>query len=495
MTAIPVWSIILPPLATAAVCSTVRSTTLIRWISILGSVVGLGVAGFLARSALSLGPLGTGGLRLDALGAYLALIISVLALAASLASGEFMEYEAESEKLGINSWRVYYGLLHLFVTFMLLVPIANNLGVLWVAVEATTLSSAFLVGFHRHHHAMEAAWKYVILCSVGIAFAFFGTILLYYAGARAGGGGSLDWTAFMETAPRMDPKIVKLAFLFAALGYGTKAGLAPMHTWLPDAHSQAPSPVSAMLSGVLLTSAFYALVRFYSIAAPCLGPVFLSRAFLLFGLCSLAIAAPFILIARDYKRMLAYSSVEHMGFLALGLGIGTPTALYGTFLHLLCHALAKALAFLSAGRILHAFGTRKITKVAGALAVTPETGGVFLAAVLALSGLPPFGIFTSEIIVLSQGFASGRIMASIGAVALLVTACGGGLYHAVQMSFGRPRRALHSALTPNPRIAWEWAAPAALLLSPLVALGCWIPRPLDAWLSQMARIVLGGGHG
>ena len=490
----PVWLLLIAPVATAALCWIVESPSLITLISVLGSVLCFAVCGWQSWSVLAGGPLVGSGLRLDALGAYLALIISAIALAASLASGEFMRHEAESEKLGPDSWKVYYGLFHLFVATMLLVPIADNLGILWVAVEATTLSSAFLVGFHRHHHAVEAAWKYVILCSVGLAFALFGTILLYYAGLQAGGGASLSWTHFMEISARMDPKIVKLGLLFVVLGYGTKAGLAPMHTWLPDAHSQAPSPVSAMLSGVLLTSAFYALVRFYAIAMPCLGPAFLSRVFLFFGLGSLAIAAPFILVARDYKRLLAYSSVEHMGFMALGLGIGTPLAVYGTLLHLLCHALAKSLAFLSAGRILHAFGTRKITKVAGALSVAPEAGFFFLAAVLGLCGLPPFGIFLSELIVLSQGFASGRILASVAAGALLVTVFAGLLYHAIGMSFGQVRRTL-PARRPDPRRLWEWMITAALLLVPLVLLGCWIPAALDAWLSLMARIVLGGSRG
>lgn len=487
----PLWSILAAPLACAGLCFAGRTPRGIRAASILGAGAALGVCAAWAWSILQGGPAGgRGGLRLDALGAYLALIISLLALAASLASAEFMEREAREEGLGVNSWRVYYGLLHLFTASMLLVPISDNLGILWVAVEATTLSSAFLVGFHRHRHSVEAAWKYVILCSVGIAFAFLGTILLYYAGTRAGGSG-LDWSAFMAIAPRMDPKIVSLAFLFAALGYGTKAGLAPMHTWLPDAHSQAPSPVSAMLSGVLLPSAFYALARFYAVAAPCVGTAFLSRVFILFGLCSLAIAAPFILVARDYKRMLAYSSVEHMGFLALGLGIGTPLAVYGTFLHLLCHALAKGLGFLSAGRILHAFGTRKITKVSGAFEVSPDAGIVFFAAILALSGLPPSGLFISEVLVLSEGFSSGRAAVSLPAAALLVTAFAGLLFHAARMCFGAARRAPEQA----PGQAAGILLPAALLLTPLLVLGCWIPEPMDAWLREMVRLVLGGAHG
>lgn len=508
----PVWVLLIASLSTVLFCLAAPSASAIRRLSVLGSAAVLAVSGFLAAAVVTRGPLGGSELRLDALGAYLALIVSFLSLAASLASGRFMRNEAVSEGLGLKSWRVYYGLLHLFVSSMLLVSIANNLGLLWIAMEATTLSSAFLVGFHRHRHSIEAAWKYVILCSVGIAFALFGTILFYYAALRAGGGNCLCWTAFMEAAPRMDPGIIRLAFLFVAVGYGTKAGLAPLHNWLPDAHSQAPSPVSAMLSGILLSGAFYALARFYSVAAQCLGPAFPGGLLIFFGLCSLAVAAPFILVSRDYKRLLAYSSVEHMGVMALGLGIGTPLAVYGAFLHLLCHALAKALAFIGAGRILHSFGTRKITKVSGIAQTAPETGIPFLAAVLALSGLPPFGIFVSELLILSQGFASGRTWVSLAAVALLAAVFAGLLQHSSQMCFGRGREAhgssqesgrdpatagvcrLHTSLESGPQAFWEWAVPAALLLLPLIVLGCWIPKPLNSWLLLIAEIIRGGSH-
>ncbi|OGS05884.1 MAG: hypothetical protein A3G41_07590 [Elusimicrobia bacterium RIFCSPLOWO2_12_FULL_59_9] len=490
----PVWSILIAPLAASVLCVAGSSTAAIRRISAAGAAATLGMSGWAGCSVLLHGPISGGGLRLDALGVYLALIASLLSFAASLASGGFMEHEAQTENLGLNAWRVYYALLHLFTTSMLWVSISNNLGFLWIAVEATTLSSAFLVGFHRHHHSVEAAWKYVILCSVGIAFALFGTILLYYAGAKAGNGHSLDWTAFMEAAPRMDPRIVRLAFLFAFLGYGTKAGFAPMHTWLPDAHSQAPSPISAMLSGVLLTAAFYALMRFHAIAARCLGPAFPSRLFLAFGLLSLALAAPFILAARDYKRMLAYSSVEHMGLMSLALGIGSRFALYGMLLHLLCHALAKGLAFMSSGLILRGFGTRKITKVSGALSALPAAGVPFLAAVLALSGLPPFGIFTSELIILSEAFAQGRLWTGLAALALLGVIFAGLFYHALRMSFGPAREGVPRIPNQRPGF-WEWTAPAACFIAVLALLGFWIPGPLDRWLMEMARIIEGAAYG
>lgn len=487
-----VWIILIPSLITALACVAGRTTIFIRRASFIGSLISFALCGFVSLQLLSGQSMDTGpGIFFDALGAYLAVIISALSLVASHSSGNFMEHESRAENLGIGAWRTYFGLFHLFVSTMLTISIANNLGLLWIMIEATTLSSAFLVGFHRHRHSIEAAWKYVILCSIGIAFALFGTILFYYAAMQGGNGHHLDWTSFMAIAPKLNPKLVKLAFLFVALGYGTKAGLAPLHTWLPDAHSQAPSPVSAMLSGVLLTSAFYALVRFYALTVRCVGPAYPGIILIFFGLASLAIAAPFIIAARDYKRMLAYSSVEHMGFMAFGLGLGSPLAIYGAFLHVLFHALAKGIAFLSAGRILNAFGTRKISKVSGAVTVLPQAGIPFFAALLGLAGLPPFGIFTSELMVLSAGFSSGRRRISSMTLALLALIFAGLLYHGIQICFGQRSNKL--AATKSHSDA-AWTILAALALLALMVFGCWIPDSLDVWISEIVRIVQGQSH-
>ncbi len=487
---LPAWSILVAPIATAGLFLIAPSPAAVARLSRWGSAAALAVSAWLARAAIERPAVSSHGLLLDPLGAYLAVLVSFLVLAASLASERFLRGETEDGKPSIAAWRAYYGLLHLFAASMLLVPIADNLGILWVAVEATTLSSAFLVGFHRHRHALEAAWKYVVLCSVGLAFALFGTILLHEAGARSGVGATLDWTAFVAAAPRLDPRIVKLGFLF--VGYGTKAGLAPLHAWLPDAHGQAPSPVSALLSGALLSCAFYAVMRFHAIAVLCVGPHFLGRVFWAFGLASLAIAAPFILIARDYKRMLAYSSVEHMGLLCVGLGIGSPAAIYGVLLHLWAHGLAKGSAFLSAGGILEAFKTRRIARVTGALARAPASGFFLFAATLGLSGFPPFATFPSEMLILSQGFRSGRAAASAAAAALLAVIFAGLLHHVSRMCLGRASGPSLEEAGPGARL-WETVLPPALLVAPLVVLGCWIPGGFDRWLSAMAGIVLGHG--
>ncbi|OGR56576.1 MAG: hypothetical protein A3I11_04885 [Elusimicrobia bacterium RIFCSPLOWO2_02_FULL_39_32] len=488
-----VWFILISPFLTALLCALGRSPNFIQRVSVVGSWITCFLSGFVCLHFLTHAPttLKSSALFIDAVGSYLAMIISVISLLVSILSKDFMNHEQKLENLKVNSYRTYYALFHVFVSTMLLVSIANNLGILWIMVEATTLSTAFLVGFHRHRHSIEAAWKYVILCSIGIAFALFGTILFYYSAVKSGLGYSLEWTTFIEIAPQLDPRIVKLGFIFIILGYGTKAGLAPLHTWLPDAHSQAPSPISAMLSGVLLTSAFYALTRFYAITVRCVGTEIPGTILLLFGCASLGIAAPFIIAARDYKRMLAYSSIEHMGLLTFGLGIGTPFAIYGMFLHILSHAFGKSLAFLSAGRILQTYGTRKIKKITGTITTMPETGISFFISILALAGLPPFSIFTSELMILSAGFASGKNWFSFLALIFLGLIFAGLLNHLVHISFGsnlQPKNDSH------PLSHFSWNACAAFIIVILVVLGCWMPNSLNAWLWQMAQIIQGSSH-
>lgn len=494
MNAIPLWTILLPPIATAVLCALGSNPVAIARVSVIGSLLSFfsclcwGAVVFISGSIMGK----SSAIRLDALGSYLTIIVTFICLGASIASAEFMSHEARSENLGIRAWRIYYGLLHLFVGTMLVVAIANNLGLLWIAVEATTLSTAFLVGFHHHRHSVEAAWKYVILCSIGIAFALLGTILLYYASLRSGNGHNLDWTSFMNLSKNMDPKLLKLAFLFAVLGYGTKAGLAPMHTWLPDAHSQAPSPISAALSGVLLTSALFALTRFYTIAVSCLGTKFPGTVLIIFGVASLLVATPFILVARDYKRMLAYSSVEHMGLMTFGLGLGTPLSIYGMLLYALSHACAKGLAFLSAGRMFQIFGTRKIHKIKALLTTDPEIGVPFFFSVLALAGLPPFGIFTSKFLILSAAFSSEYYLVSALVLLLLGIVFGGLLYHLMELCFGKNiLPAAHFIKTRS----WSWRLIAVSSLALLIGMGVWIPAPLDSWLKSMTEIIRGSRCG
>jgi hydrogenase-4 component F len=278
-----------------------------------------------------------------------------------------------------------------------------------VAVEVTTVISALLVALEGTDGAAEAAWKYVLIASAGLGIALLGTIFAYYAGEQVlGQSYSLGFVPLLHAAPHLPPAAVRLAFVLAVLGFGTKVGLFPVHTWLPDAHSEAPAPVSALLSGSLLAVSFYAILRFYQVAQAALGTGFPRTVLLVFGVATLALAALSLLDQRDLKRLFAYSSVEHMGILAIGVSFGVPVALFGVLLHVLAHAAAKGNAFMGAGVMLRKLAVRHVSGEGGGLDLLPWSGPLLLATVLALSAMPPFGIFRSEFLIVAGGFASSR---------------------------------------------------------------------------------------
>jgi hydrogenase-4 component F len=319
--------------------------------------------------------------------------------------------------------RRFWAGLNLFAWAMLTAPAMSNLALLWIAIEVTTIVSALLVAIEGTDGATEAAWKYVLLASAGLAIALLGTIFLYYAGAHVlGHGYGLGFSPLLPAAARLPHTVVRLAFVLAVLGYGTKVGLFPVHTWLPDAHSEAPTPVSALLSGSLLAVSFYAILRFYQVAVATLGTGFPSDVLLAFGVASLLLAALYLLGQRDYKRLLAYSSVEHMGILAVGVSFGVPIALAGVLLHVLAHAAAKGNAFMGAGVLVRKFGTKQIRSVTGGLDLLPWSGPLFLAAILALSALPPFGIFRSEFEIVAGGLAASKSTAAAVLIVLVTVA-------------------------------------------------------------------------
>ncbi len=299
--------------------------------------------------------------------------------------------------------------LNLFAWAMLVAPMMSNLALLWVAVEVTTVISALLVAIEDTNGAAEAAWKYVLLASAGLGLALLATIFAYYAGAHVlGQSYDLGFTQLLTVASHLPRAAVQLAFVLAVLGYGTKMGLVPVHTWLPDAHSEAPTPVSALLSGSLLAVSFYAILRFYQVAVAALGPTFPRGVLLAFGIASLLLAALYLFGQRDIKRLLAYSSVEHMGILAIGVSFGAPAALAGVLLHVLGHAAAKANAFMGAGVFVRKFGTKRIDAIRGGLDLLPWSGPLFLLAIFALGAMPPFGIFRSEFEIVAGGLSSGN---------------------------------------------------------------------------------------
>jgi hydrogenase-4 component F len=427
----------------------------------------------------------------DALGAYMLVLVLVVAGIAVAGSPGHLAHERAAGTLRPHDAGRYYALLLWFVAGLAAVPLLDSLGLVWVGIEATTIVSALLVGFARTPAAIEAAWKYLILGSIGIGFALLGTLLLYASSVGVLGETSdaLAWTRLTEIAPRLDPGLARLAFVFALAGYGTKAGLVPFHTWLPDAHSQAPSPISALLSGAALAVALYALARFHLVAVAALGPAFSSTLLVVFGLLSLAVALPFIVAQGDLKRLLAYSSIEHLGLATLALGFGGHLALLGFTLHLVSHGLAKSTVFLAAGRLVAGRGSRRIGRLGGSLARSPADGRALVVAALLLAGLPPSGIFVAELAILFGGVQAGWGLASAAAAAILALAVAGLLFHVVRVAVGPPGPPDARSPATGGRVLL-----LAVPLTVVIVAGLWTPSPIAAAFEQVVH-VLGGGRG
>lgn len=418
---------------------------------------------------------GLGGiLRADALSAWM---IALVALVGGLAAIE----AAREKRRG-----PFLPLFHLFIFTMLAAVTTDDVGIMWVAVEGTTLASVFLVNAEGSRESLEAAYKYLLICSVGITLAFVGTVLVYFGDVGALGHVEhvLRWTTLRELAPTLPARLVEVAFVFLLVGYGTKAGLAPMHTWLPDAHSEAPAPVSALMSGVLLSVGLYAVLRFKTIVDLAAGPEFSSRLLQAVGLASIAVAALFLWGSANFKRMLAYSSIEHLGLVALGLGFGGAWGVAGAMLHVANHALAKATLFVLAGRIRTAYGSAEIASVRGLRGAMPLTSRGFLAAMLALMGLPPFGLFVSEVMIIRAGIETGHVVVSVVAVSFLVLAFGGLLRSLHRMLDGDAPAAVRESST------WASIVPAALALGLLVLSGLAWPPGLAGALDRLVAVVL-----
>lgn len=348
-------------------------------------------------------------LRVDALSAVILIVIGAVGVVATWSGIGYLRADLAAGHTNAHGAARYGVLVALFLAAMVVAVSSNNLGLLWAAVEATTIVTAFLVGHRRTKKALEATWKYVIICSVGIALAYLGTVLVNYAARQADvtEHGTLDWTQLAAHADDLDPGVMRLAFALLVLGFGTKAGLVPLHSWLPDAHSQAPAPVSALMSGVLLPVAVYALLRYRVIAVASIDPAFVRGLLLAVALTSLALAASLLLAQRDYKRLLAYSSIEHMALAVVGVAIGTPLAIAATLLHIVGHGLSKAVLFCGAGEILSREGSTRIADVRGLFSRTPVLAAVFAAGLAALLGLPPFSLFVSEIGLARAGLQTG----------------------------------------------------------------------------------------
>ncbi|HUF91990.1 MAG TPA: proton-conducting transporter membrane subunit [Candidatus Limnocylindria bacterium] len=473
-----------PPLLAALLAAVVKPyRAAVGWTGALLSLVTLGTA-VMVWGRVVAGEVPTAGphelLRADALSTLLVFCVSAVgALGAWLGPG--MGGPDAYDRAQVRRFRIFSSLL----TFTMLVAVtSNNVGFMWIAIEAATIASALLIPLRVTKASVEASWKYILIGSIGIALAFAGTVLAYFdfvnlTGAREE---ALNWTVLMASAPRLHPPVIHLAFVFILIGYGTKAGLAPMHTWMPDAYAEAPAPLSAMMSGVLLAVALYAVIRWAAVVNAAVGSDFTGGLLMTLGVLSIAIAAFSLVVQRNYKRMLAYSSIEHTGLMCVGLALG-PLGTFAALLHLLNHALVKSMMFFLAGRVFDRYRTAEIGRVSGLLRTMPWTGGFFAAGVLAIVGLPPFGLFMSEFALFRAGFAAGRPWLMGLVLALLAVAFVSMIGHLNRMLYGAP-----PADTPvGEGGAWR-LVPLGLCLAALVVLGVTLPAPLTTLLEQIVHI-------
>lgn len=436
----------------------------------------------------------------DALSALVVLLSAFVALACSIygvgyfrhdeTSGVLKEAEKVGGRLSIDKLREYYTLTPLLVFSMVLVALANNLGILWIAIEGTTLASIFLVMFYGRDTSLEAAWKYAMIGGVGLSLALFGTILTYYSAHRVLGVDTLaglNWSVLVGKAGQFDQPTMRLAFILILLGFGTKAGMAPMHTWKPDAYSEAPIPAAAMLATGVLNCALYGLVRFYILTAKCLGAPFASHLLILFGLLSMAVAIPFILVQKNFRRLLAYSSIDHSGIMLLALGFGGPLGILGMLLHMTFHSVIKPLLFFCAGNVQQRLKTDLFSEAKGGVIHSmPFTGAAFLMVTLAVTGSPPFSLFQSEFTILRAGFGGGYSVLAVFFVAFLVLIFSGFLVHIANLVLGEAHSVPQAKDCP-----WKKYSVAGLAVATMI-MGFWMPRTLFGLIERAANTVMGG---
>jgi hydrogenase-4 component F len=475
-----------PPLVASVVAILVRrQMRFVGWSSVVLNAASLAASVWICADVLWRDitlTSGNGFWRVDALSALLALCIAAVTLLAS-AFGPGLGGADEYDSVQARRFRVF---VNAFALMMLVAVTTNNVGFMWVTIEATTITSAVVIPLHRTKSSVEASWKYLLICSVGIALAFAGTVLAYFDFVSTAGRlpNALNWTVLREAAPSLHRELMQLAFAFIVVGYGTKAGLAPMHTWLPDAHSEAPAPMSAMMSGVLLAVAMYAVTRWKVVVDVALGSSFAGNLLLAAGLLSVIVGTFSLVIQRHYKRMLAYSSVEHIGLVGVGLALG-PLGTFAAFLHLVNHAVAKSMAFLLAGRILHRYRTTEIAGVSGLLRAMPWTGSLFAIAVLALIGLPPFGLFVSEFLLVRAAIRTGHLWLAAAVLGLVLVAFVSLFNHLNRMLYG----SVPDGIAVGEPRGWRVLMLAGCA-GMLVVLGLVLPWPVTALIERTVSVVV-----
>jgi hydrogenase-4 component F len=452
----------------------------------------LSLATFLAACALTARVISEGNLLaareqffIDPFNVFLVTLTAFVGFTTALFSRPYMRVELEHGRLTPRRLRLYHSMYQLFMFTMLLALTTNNMGLLWVAMEAATLSTVLLVTLYRTPASLEAGWKYFILCGVGIAQALFGTILLYFAAERVLGAGGVDallWTHLNDVKAQLEPAVLGLAFVFLLVGYGTKVGLAPLHNWLPDAHAEGPTPISAVLSGLLLNVAIYAVVRCKVLVEGSLQSSLPSQMLMGFGLLSVVLAAFFLWRQRDIKRLFAYSSIEHMGIITFAFGMGGPVANFGALLHMTVHSLTKSAIFFAVGHAAQKAGTQVMDDIRGLVTASPTVGWGLMLGTLAILGMPPFGVFASEFLILTTAMREQPWATPILLIALGV---------AFAAIFGRVQPMVFGESSLK-----RLAHPPALLpvfahLAIVLMLGLYVPPYLADWY-RAATVLIGG---
>jgi hydrogenase-4 component F len=422
---------------------------------------------------------------LDPFNVFLVTLTAFVGLTTAIFSRPYMRIETEHGRLSPGRLRLYHSMYQLFMTMMLVALTTNNMGLLWVALEAATLSTVLLVTLYRTPASLEAGWKYFILCGVGIAQALFGTILLYFAAEKvlgAEGVSALLWTHLAAVKGELEPTVLGLAFAFLLVGYGTKVGLAPLHNWLPDAHAEGPTPVSAVLSGLLLNVAMYAVVRCKILVEGALQSTLPSKMLMVFGLLSVVLSALFLWRQRDIKRLFAYSSIEHMGIIAFAFGMGGAVANFAALLHMTVHSLTKSAIFFTVGHAAQKAGSQKIEDIRGLLALNPTIGWGLMLGSLAILGFPPFGVFASEFLIITtamreQPWATPFLLLALGVAFASV--------------FARVQPMVFGTTTLKPLAHPPALIPVFVHLALGLMLGLYVPPYLDAWYREAARMIGG----
>jgi hydrogenase-4 component F len=484
-----VWMLCVP-VAGAVLLGTIRSEVLGGWINVLASALGFAASLWLATTVLEAGAVGGGQFYVDTFNVYLIVLTAFVGFTTSIFSRPYMLHELTIGRLTQRRLRLYHASFQGFLFTMLLALAANNLGILWVSLEGATLATVLLVSLYRTRESVEAAWKYFILCGVGIAQALFGTVLLYLAAARVvpNADEALLWSVLHRHAGELEPALIAIAFVFLLVGYGTKVGLVPLHNWLPDAHSEGPTPMSAVLSGLLLNVALYAVVRVKMLADGALssgvvhGPEFAGRLMMGFGLLSFIVASFILLRRRDVKRLYSYSSIEHMGLMTFAFGLGGPLATFGALLHMTVHSLTKSAIFITVGHASQIAGTQAMEHIRGLIRTQPAVGWGLLVGTLAIAGFPPFGLFTSEFLLLTATMQSLPWL-TLPLLMGLAVAFAGLFRHLQPMVFGECPEGQHPI-----RVSM---APVTIHLLLVLWLGLSIPPVLARWFDSATQLISG----